>query len=163
MPRRNWNRIQPTSIGHAMELCIDYAKEKDPTFSIDRLAEFLGQQNKWIVYKWIGEGRLPAILIRPFQTACGINFITRYLAHSDQHMLIKMPTGRKTTNKDINALNMVSHETIGLLMRFNDGAATADETITAITEVMESFAWHKGNVEKSAQPELDFIGDGETE
>jgi len=156
MTGKNWNRLQATSMSHAMELCVEYAKDNDPQFSMDRLAEALGQQNKWILYKWISEGRLPACFIKLWERFCGINFITRYLVHSEGSIILKVSKGRKPKHKKINELSIASAETVALLMKFYEGDADAEQTLGAITDVMQSLAWHKNNVEKTTQPEFDF-------
>jgi len=156
MAGKNWNRIQPTSMAHAMELCVEFAKDKDPRFSMERLAESLGQQNKWQLYKWISEGRLPACFIKPWEARCGINFITRYLVHSEGNIILKVANGRRPKHKEISSLQIASSETLTLLMQFYEGDADVEATLGAITDVMQSLAWHRSNVEKSVQPEFDF-------
>ena len=156
MTGKNWNRIQPTNLAHAMELCIEFAKANDPLFSVDRLAESLGQQNKWIIYKWMAEGRLPACFIKPWEQRCGINFITRYLVYSEGNLFLKVSPGKKPKHKDINNLQIASSQTLTLLMQFYDGKTTGEETLGALTDVMQSLAWHRNNVGKAVQPEFDF-------
>ena len=41
MTRRNWKRIQPTSLRNALELCKDHAKERH-NLSVERIAEQMG-------------------------------------------------------------------------------------------------------------------------
>ena len=154
MPR-SWKRLIPTSLSHAMELCLQHAKEKHNR-SVDQVADLMGIPNKWNIYKWVESGRLPAVLIRPFEHACGIDFVTRYLAHSDHKLLIDIPTGRRAAHREVNDLMGAAHEAVGLLLKFHEGQANANDTIGAITGVMESLGWHRGNVEKSAQPEFEF-------
>ena len=59
MSRRNWKRIQPTSLRHALELCKDFAKERH-NLSVERIAERMGLTDHWTVYKWIQRRGLPA-------------------------------------------------------------------------------------------------------
>ena len=79
MTRRNWKRIQPTSLRNALELCKDHAKERH-NLSVERVAERMGLTDLWTVYKWIQTGRIPANMIRPYEVACGIDYVTRWLA-----------------------------------------------------------------------------------
>jgi len=153
---RNWNRVTPTSVSHAMELCIEYAKERDPKFSIDRLAEALGQNNKSVVYKWLSNGRLPGILIPIWELFCGIDLITRYFNQSRGKMTITIPSGRKASAREINELQISLNDAVGLLIKHYGGNADTDETIAALINGMESLAWHKANIEKVDQPEFDF-------
>lgn len=159
MGRRNWKRIQPASFSHAMELCLLHAKERHNR-SVDQVADLMGLANKWVIYKWVESGKLPGILIRPFEHACGIDYVTRYIAHSNHKLLIDIPTGRAVTENDIHELQSHFNDALGLLLKFRHGDQNTDETIAAITTVLQDLAWHRGNVEKSAQPELDFEEDG---
>lgn len=155
MTRRNWKRIQPTGLRHALELCKDHARER-LNRSVERIAEEMGVTDHWSVYKWIQSGRIPANLIRPFETACGIDYVTRWLASSEGRLLIDIPTGRKADPVEMVALQGVVHEAVGQLLKFYAGQTPADETLAAIQQAIEGLAWHRGNVEKHAQPELDF-------
>ena len=59
MRRRNWKRVNPTSLRHAMELCLDYGREKR-NLSVDRVADLMGMPSKYTLYKWLENGRMPA-------------------------------------------------------------------------------------------------------
>ena len=155
MSRRNWKRIQPTSLRNALELCKDHAKERH-NLSVERIAESMGLTDHWTVYKWIQTGRIPANMIRPYETACGIDYVTRWLAASSGRLLIDIPTGRKADAADMQALQELLNTAVGQLLQFYGGKAEANDTLCAIQQAMEALAWHRGNVEKHAQPELDF-------
>jgi hypothetical protein len=157
MPSVNWKRVQPTSLSHAMELCIQFAKARHNR-SIDLIADLMGLTNKWSIYKWIENGNLPARLIRPFEHACGCDFITRYLAHSAHRLLIDIPTGRKAKPIEIPELYQNFSDAVGVLAKFYEGNTEAEEAIARITGLMEGLAWHRSNVEKHLQPELEFGG-----
>lgn len=158
MTRRNWKRIQPTSLRHALELCKDYAKEHHQ-LSVERIAERMGLTDHWTVYKWIQTGRIPANMIRAYETVCGINYATRWLAASDGSLLIDIPTGRDTTAEDMQTLQSVLNDSVGQLLQFYAGKAQAADTLAAIQQAMEGLAWHRGNVEKHLQPELELGGE----
>lgn len=155
MSRRNWKRIQPTSLRNALELCKDHAKERH-NLSVERIAESMGLTDHWTVYKWIQSGRIPANMIRPYETACGIDYVTRWLAASSGRLLIDIPTGRKADAADMQALQELLNTAVGQLLQFYGGKAEAGDTLAAIQQAMEGLAWHRGNVQKHAQPELDF-------
>ena len=155
MSRRNWKRIQPTSLRHALELCKDHAKERH-NLSVERIAERMGLTDHWTVYKWIQTGRIPANMIRPYETACGIDYVTRWLAASSGRLLIDIPTGRKADAADMQALQELLNTAVGQLLQFYGGKAEADDTLSGIQQAMEGLAWHRGNVQKHDQPELDF-------
>ncbi len=155
MIRRHWKTLQPTSLPHAMELCLEHARVVHNR-SVDNVADLMGLTNKWVIYKWMESGRLPANMISPFQHACGIGYVTRWLAQSDRKLLIDIPTGRTATAQDIQELQAAIHEAVGQLIRFYNGKVEADQAVAAITGVMQDLAWHRHNVGKHAQPEFDL-------
>lgn len=159
MPRRNWKRLQPTNLDHAMRLCLEYAKETR-NLSVERVADRMGVKH-WTLYKYVDNGSLPSHLIRAFEHACECpyHYLTRYLCHSAHLMAIDLPTGRKAQAQEINALQSSCTSAIDALLKFGAGVLSADETITALTATMEDLAYHRAEVERVALPELDFGGD----
>lgn len=158
MSRRNWKKLQPTSLRHALELCKDFAKEKH-NLSVERIAERMGEADHWTVYKWLQNGRMPAVLIPAYEAACGIDFVTRWLAGASGKLLIAVPTGRKLKANDVSALQQSLHSSVTALMDFYNDKVNAEEALAAITTGMESLAWHKGNVEQHNQPQLELGND----
>lgn len=158
MARQSWKNRQPSSLRQAMEWCLEYARVRHNR-SVDNVADLMGLSNKWIVYKWMESGRLPSILIRPFEVACGIEYVTRYIGHSAHKLLIDIPTGKRSTEKGINQLQASFSDSMGLLIKFYDGEATPEETAAALVTTMEQLAWHKKTVECTQQPEFDFMED----
>ena len=157
MRRRNWNKLVPTSLRHAMELCLEYACEKK-NLSVDRIADLMGLSNKWTLYKWMENGRMPAILIRPFEHACGCSYMTQYIATSAYKLLVDIPSGKKAKDTDLLSLQTGFNEAVNLLAHFYQGEAEADSTIGALTQVMAEIAGHRANVSKTMAPELELFG-----
>lgn len=155
MKGRNWKRAIPTSLRHALELCKDHARERH-NLSVERIAERMGLPDHWAVYKWIQTGRIPANLIPAYEAVCGINFVTRWLAAAAGMLVIAPPTGRDATAADMQVLQELLNTAVGQLLQFYAGKAQAPEALASIQQAMEGLAWHRGNVEKHAQPELDF-------
>lgn len=153
--RRNWKRLRATSLRHALELCKDHAREKHNR-SVERIAEEMGIADHWTVYKWLQTGRIPAILIRPFETACGIDFVTRWLAASSGRMLVDIPSGRPLKDADMVELHSSFAQALAFLTDFYAGKAKPDETVEALSAHLENVAWHRANVAQHSTPELDF-------
>ena len=96
--------------------------------------------------------------VGPYEAACGIDFVTRWLAASSGRLLIDIPTGRGVTAEDILSLHSVMNAAATQILDFYEKTprpAVAD-VMSAIQEAMQTLAWHRGNVEKRDQPELDF-------
>jgi hypothetical protein len=155
MAKRNWKRIYPTSLRHALELCVEHAKEKKNR-SVEQIAELIGEESHFTLYKWLANGRMPTIKIRPFENVCGIDFVTQWLAHSNNKLLIPVPTGKLAEHTDIARLTLAMQETSGLLLQFYEGDATSEATIATITMLMEDLAFARGNIEKHDNPELEL-------
>ncbi len=157
MTRRRWKHIRPSSIPHAMELCIAHAKERHNR-SVDSIADLMGQPNKWAIYKWVESGRMPTVLIRPFEAACGIDYVTQYVAISNHQLLIDMPTGKAADAVDIHELQTAFNACVDQLLRYARGDHDHGETLAAIDNAMSGLAAHRANVEQFDQPQLDFGG-----
>ena len=157
MSRRNWKRVQPNSLRDALRLCKDHALEKK-NYSVERIADLMGVSAD-LLYKWLANGRMPASCIPAYEHICCINFVTRWLAVSTDHLMIAIPSGRNASPTDIQALQELLNTAVGQLIKFHSGTAEADATLAAIQQGMEGVAWHKGNVEKHLQPEFEFNGD----
>ena len=155
MPRIAWKNRQPASLRQGMEWCLEFAREKHNR-SVERVADLMGLNSKWQLYKWMENGRLPSILIRPFEVACGIDFVTKYIGHSAHKLLINIPSGKKATGKDINSLQSSFITTVDLLLKFYESKADTQETLAGIYDSLEELAWHQGMVERHKQPDFDF-------
>lgn len=102
---------------------------------------------------------MPAVKIRPFEHACGADFVTQYQAHSAGYLLVKMPTGRKSEHRDLNELGRFTHEALGLVIEFYTSHEGADEAKHALSQLMEDLAFQRGNIDKHKQPELSLGGE----
>ncbi len=157
MSRVNWKRLQPNSVREALELCKDHARERH-NLSVQRIADLLQLPDHYTLYKWLQTGRMPTIVIPAYESACGINLVSRWVAASAGKLLIDLPTGRKAGVQDVQQLQEVLLEATAALMAFYNGKQDADTTLNAIRNAMESLAWHRGNVIQHAQPQLE-LGD----
>lgn len=153
--RRNWKRLRATSLRHALELCKDHAREK-LNRSVESIAAEMGVADHWTVYKWLQTGRIPAILIRPFETACGIDFVTRWLAASSGRMLVDIPSGRALKDTDVVDLHAGFSQAVKFITDFYAGNADPEDTVAALTNHLENVAWHRANVTQHISPQLDF-------
>lgn len=154
MIRRNWKRIQPTNLRDALRLCKDYALERK-NYSVERIADLMDVSSD-LLYKWLSTGKMPVSSIPAYEHICGINLVTRWLAASEGFLIIMAPTGRSASAADMHALQEALNDAAGQLLQFYGGKVDAAVVLAAIQQGMEGLAWHKGNVEKHLQPELEF-------
>jgi len=156
--RRGWNSLQPTSLRHALESCKDHARER-LNRSVEGIAAEMGLTDHWSLYKWLQNGRMPANLVIPFESACGIDYVTRWLASSKGRLLITIPTGRQLKDSDVVGLHNGFGAALQLLTDFYAGKADPADTLSALTAHLGNVAWHRANVAQHAEPQLDFTPD----
>ena len=154
MSKTNWRNVRPTSIQDAFQWCIRHAKHKHNR-SVEGIADLMGV-NHWTLYKWVGEGDMPAKLIRNFEMACGIDYVSRWTVESAGKMVLEVPRGKKCGAGEIHHLQADCNTAIGLLITFYSAQQGLEETLGSLQMLLEQTAWHKGNVEKYRQPELPF-------
>lgn len=147
-----WKRAQPRSLQQAMRMCIEHARVAKRR-KMPELAELIGKSEASL-YKWTAEATLPSNLIRPFEHACGCDYITRYLGSSDGRMVIDIPRGRKCDAGEVAELNGLFARCVSALSAFFDGKESIENTSDAIDDSMRALAWHQQNVSKHLEPEL---------
>jgi len=153
--KRNWKKARPTSLLHALGLCVEHARETKNA-GIDRLAERIGDEHHHNLYKYLGNGRMPLVKLRAFEEAAGAPFVTRWLAMSAGLLVIDVPCGRDHGGADVLALQEVLNDAVGALLQFYAGKAEQAEVLARLTAALEGMAFHRENVRKHDQPELDF-------
>jgi hypothetical protein len=160
MTKRNWKKQHPRDIRHAMKLCLEHAQEVHRR-SADRVAELMGLKSVWTLYKWMESGRIPGVVIPAFEHACGIDFVTQYLAGAAHKLLLSIPSGSAGGEAGVADLNESFAAAIGLLSKFYRNAATAEDTLAALDHAMRATAWHRVNVAKQEAPELALFMEGD--
>ena len=159
MISRNWKRLRPNSLVHALRLCKDYALERHQ-LSVARIADRMGTSEDSL-YKWLGTGRMPANLIPSFELACGCphHYASIWFATSAGKLVIDLPKGHKVQESDLVKLNSGFAEALQLLQDFAAGTCDAQQTLQALQLHLEQAAWHHANVSAHATPELEFGDD----
>lgn len=150
-----WKRRTPTSLRQAVDDSLEYFKESC-NGSVERLAERMGYSTHWSLYKDLADLKLRLSQVKAFEHACGIDLITRYYAASSGRISIELPIGRTAGADSINALQVATTEAAGALLRFYSGQLDADETLAKLNAAIQELAWHRVNVGKHAEPELEF-------
>lgn len=153
--KRNWKKVRPTSLLHAMELCVDYARDVH-NLSVQGIADLMGEKTHHTLYKYLESGGMPLIKLRNFEHACGVNFVSRWNTMSAGLLGIDIPTGRSANGDDVMALQETLNDAVGALLSFYSGKTPAEDVLTRITAGMEGLAFHRENVRKFDQPELDL-------
>lgn len=150
-----WKRRIPPSLRAAVDESLAYAKEAR-NLGVERIADDMGYDSHWTLYKQLADLRLPISGVRMFQNACGIDLISRYFASGNNRVSIEIPVGRTASADDIQALQEATNQAVGALLAFYAGRIAADETLDAIVIALQELASHRENVTKHSQPELEF-------
>jgi hypothetical protein len=144
----------PNSLRMAFEMDKSYAL-KHRRLSIERLAELMGTTPATL-YKWIEAETMPAKAVLAWQHLTGALNVVRYLAGAEGAVVIAMPCGRATTAEDVHVLQATLHGATGALLDYMAGQMDRESTLGKIGAGLESLAWHRENVRKADQPELDL-------
>jgi hypothetical protein len=141
-------------MNHAIQLCKQHALD-NKNMSVARIADHLAITTDTL-YKWLGNGRIPANHVFAYEQACGISFITEYLAHSQGFLLVKAPTGRKAEHKDLNKLQLYMAQVAAKIIEANEGECTAQDAIDHIKILMQDLAYQQKNVAAIQVPQTQF-------
>lgn len=152
-----YNQKIPTSFTEALRMCKDYAKAKH-NMSVERIADEMGMTPSRL-YQHLDTGDMPFNRVRSFQSACKCSYVTMYMAHSDDCMLIKIPTGKKMTDEQMLDFQSSFNKALTSLTEFYKSHSNPDQAMADLTNHMTVSAWHRANLEKALQPELDFEGE----
>lgn len=152
MSRSNSKRV-PTSLKASFEQ--DKATGLRRGLSVERHAE-LQAVSASRMYKWMEDSDLPANRLAAWFHNTNGKAVIRYLAAQAGGLFVPVPTGRTPSPLEMAELQQVLAGTTAALLRFYSGQADADATLGEVQNALEALAWHRGNVEKHAQPELEF-------
>ncbi|MCK9987626.1 MAG: hypothetical protein AzoDbin1_04098 [Azoarcus sp.] len=153
MSRRNSSPV-PSSLRAAFEADKTHAF-RSRRLNVERLAELLGATPATL-YKWIETETMPAKVLIGWQHLTGASNVVRYLASREGAVVIAVPSGHMASTDDVHALQTTLNEAVGALLEFMRGTLDRDTTLGRLGAGLESLAWHRANVDKSDQPELEF-------
>lgn len=157
--RTNWSRYRPSDLRGAFRGCKDYARERR-NLSVERIAELMGVSPECL-YKWLADARMPAVSIPAYEHICGAHFVSEYLAGGAGRIVVKIPAGVPASVEDVARLQAIVAEAVARLARCYRDAEDTENTRTALTESIQAMAWHRENVARLDEPELDLGGDDE--
>jgi len=152
--KRNWKRVQATSLREAFRLCKDYARETK-NLSVERIAELMGVTEDSL-YKWLANASMPAHLIPTYEHICGCHFATDYLALSNNRLVIEIPTGKAADARSMMELQGDLTRAAATLIEFYEGKAHLDDADAKVLLAIRGLAFHHDNIHKIEQPELEL-------
>lgn len=144
----------PTSLHGALEADKDEGIHKR-RMSVERMAEHYGNRPK-TVYDWIEEASIPANRLKLWFDKTGGKYTIRFLCAQAGGLFIELPTGKQSATHEVSDLQLVLHDAVGALLAYHAGKLEQDACLAKLTHAMECTAWHRENVRKAEQPELEF-------
>lgn len=143
--------VRAKDIADAVQLCKDNAeahtKGKPGALNVERIAGKMGILTNTL-YNYLGNGKIPANLILSLENTCGFGFITQYLAHSHDCLLIPVPSGRKASKKDIIELQTFMLTVSQELLKLDEKTTNLAELSDDILKLMQDLAYQRHNTEK---------------
>lgn len=151
---RHASKPMPTSLRGAFEQDKAHALARH-RLNIERLAELMGTTPATL-YKWLETDAMPINRLAAWAHLTGSDSVVRYLAASGHKVVIDIPHGSATGPQDVQGLQTTLNHAVGALLDFHAGRLDRDACIAAITGGLEVLAWHRENVRKNDQPELEL-------
>lgn len=155
-------RIKPSlsiasSLDDAIERQQDAAAKKG--LVAKRMADLMGVELKTF-YRWLADSSMPLNRVRQYETFCGAAHISEYLctAHGNK-VVITIPLGKKAKVVDLAEMQSGFAQVVVLLDSFYKEQSGLTETVTALTTVLSQVAYHRENVLKAGEPELELFGE----
>lgn len=123
--------------------------------NIERLAELMATTPATL-YKWLETETMPANRLVAWEHLTGSDAAVRYLAASTHKVVIDIPVGKLTTAVEVHELQATLHEAVGALMAFLAGELAREDCLAQLSAGLEALSWHRENVRKTDQPELEL-------
>ena len=151
---RHASKPMPTSLRGAFEQDKAHALARH-RLNIERLAELMGTTPATL-YKWLETDAMPINRLAAWAHLTSSDSVVRYLAASGHKVVLDIPHGHATGPADVQGLQTTLNSAVGALLDFHAGRLDRDACIAAITGGLEVLAWHRENVRKNDQPELEL-------
>lgn len=151
---RHPSKPMPTSLRAAFEADKAHAQARHRR-GVERLAELMATTPATL-YKWLETDAMPINRLAAWEHLTGSDCVIRYLAATAHRVVIDIPVGRGADAADVHQLQTTLHLAMGALLGFHAGRLDRDACMAALGAGLEALAWHRENVRKNDQPELEL-------
>ncbi|MCG8993249.1 hypothetical protein LH427_09715 [Laribacter hongkongensis] len=146
----------PTSLDEAIERQLDAAAKLG--LVPKKMADLMGVEVK-TYYRWLAESSMPLNRVRQFEAFCKASHISEYLCTAQGNkVVIAIPSGKKAAVIELSEVQANAADAMALLARFYQDKVGLDETVSALSRVLSQVAYHRENVLKAGEPELELFG-----
>ncbi|WP_054285916.1 hypothetical protein [Gulbenkiania mobilis] len=147
----------PTSLDEAIERQLDAAAKLG--LVPKKMADLMGVEVK-TYYRWLAESSMPLNRVRQFEAFCKASYISEYLCTAQGNkVVIAIPCGKKAAVIELSEVQANAANAMALLARFYQDKVGLDETVSALSQVLSQVAYHRENVLKAGEPELELFGE----
>ncbi|MCG9761763.1 MULTISPECIES: hypothetical protein [Pseudoalteromonas] len=153
--RRQWSRVVARSLPESLQLCKEHGMATR-NMSVPRIADRTGVSTD-MLYKYLGNGDMPASLLIPYMAATGREYPLQYMAHSLDKLVVDMPKSKKPSMPTLNHLNQFANQVIGMAMQLEEGGGNHQHVAEQIVVLMQELAYQKLEVERLDDPQQQLI------
>lgn len=147
----------PTSLDEAIEHQLDAAAKLG--LVPKKMADLMGVEVK-TYYRWLAESSMPLNRVRQFEAFCKASHISEYLCMAQGNkVVIAIPSGKKAAVIELSEVQANAADAMALLARFYQDKVGLAETVSALSRVLSQVAYHRENVLKAGEPELELFGE----
>lgn len=148
---------RPTSLAEAFDLDEAHALQmhRRPRKQMEELMD----TDRTTYGRWVTDCRMPTSLLLQFSQFCGSTNVIEYLALACGKLVISIPTGKKAKASNLGEMQANFGKAVMLLEQFYQGQSDLSETLGVLNEVLSQVAYHRENVTKAGQPELELFED----
>jgi hypothetical protein len=152
--RNHSGKSRPTSLAEAFDLDEANALKAPPPAQADGRAD--GYQSLHLCPLGV-RLRDACLALLQFSQFCGSANVIEYLAIACGKLVVSIPTGKKAKASDLGEMQANFGKAVMLLEQFYQGQSDLPETLGVLNEVLSQVAYHRENVIKTGQPELELF------
>ncbi|KZE34575.1 hypothetical protein [Crenobacter luteus] len=124
-----------------------------------KMADLMGVEVK-TYYRWLADSSMPLNRVRQFEAFCKVSHISEYLCTAQGNkVVVAIPSGKKAAVAELAEVQANAADAMALLARFYQDKVGLAETVAALTTVLSQVAYHRENVMKTGEPELELFGE----
>lgn len=124
-----------------------------------KMADLMGVEVK-TYYRWQADSSMPLNRVRQFEAFCKASHISEYLCTAQGNkVVVAIASGKKAMVAELAEVQANAADAMALLARFYQDKVGLAETLAALTTVLSQVAYHRENVMKTGEPELELFGE----